>query len=199
MLTPIKWTCFILVSLAVLISAMHFIPYSESDFALYHQFKSQSHKGFADIKSPTSSDQHKKGMTKDIWFQKEEGRLQYHIESERSVMHFIRDQRQTLLNEEMIHLRSWIQDKLTQTTQEVRHFRAEKGTFSYNTKTFDAKAVSLLFYRQDGHALSFSPPSTVDVYLQGVAKDVTWMVEKGDTLFTAEHFGAHIDSEVYVP
>lgn len=147
--------------------------------------------------SPTSSNQRREGVRKDIWFtQEDRSRLHYRIQSQASTLTLLPTDERLDIIENLEHIQCWMQDKLYVAggapMQQMRFFEADAGTYQYTTQKLFAQAVSLSLFRLPGHTI----PITIDPsssFLRGVAKDVSFSVAGSTTQFQAEQFRATLN------
>ena len=148
----------------------------------------------------STTEQHRKGVIKEIWFSQEEGdRLHHRICSDTSLLTIVPDGNKLDLIEKLNNITCWMQDKLYTETgkatpfQQARFLKAQEGFYKYSTQEFMAQSVDLSLYRLEGIEL---PLQSVKIkpFLKGIAKDVSFSVSGKTSQFKAQQFKAELNS-----
>jgi len=149
--------------------------------------------------TPTSTRQHRKEVTKDIWFTQDDcSRLHYQIASEGSLLTLTPVGNKFEFVESLQGIRCWMQDQLLQEeepAQQARYFEADEGVYRYSTQEFVANDVSLSLFHLPGHKL---PEGTVDpeeAFFKGRAKDISFFFGGNTPQFQARQFQAIMSKE----
>ena len=143
------------------------------------------------------------GVSKDFWiFDPDKGRLHHHIESPHSVLTAISRGDHVDLEEKMIGLKCYVQEKVEEEEgaflQHIRFIQSEEGVYHYSYHTFDAAKVDVALLSLPGSTLA-PPYDLEDAYLKGVAEKVSLSFSSKTPTFHAKKFKAHIRPEGELP
>ena len=155
-------------------------------------------KKIASSHSRTPTNQHRKGVRKEIWFSQDAAsRLHYQITSEDSLLTLTPVKNKFEIVEVLSKIKCWMQDKLLEDTpyQQARYFEAEEGLYRHTTQEFTANSVSLAIFRLPGHELPHEPVDKQHAFLRGVAEDISFHFGGKTPQFQAGHFRATMVKE----
>ena len=130
--------------------------------------------------------------------QEDNTRLEYRIESERSLLTARPVGKKCDLVEKLEKIRCWMQDKILISTsgaapmQQIRFFKAQEGTYCYSAQEFLAQTVALSLYRLPGETIPSQAINTPP-FLQGIAEDVSFSVSGKNPQFHAQQFRAQFN------
>jgi hypothetical protein len=182
---------------AICVWGLYFFIPRNSDVDKWHRYWEKKQLASSNKKSlSASTQQHRKGVRKDIWFSQDDGsRLHYRIESESSTLTLVPVKNKWDVIEDLQGIKGWTHDKLyyegpeRAPMQQVRFFDAQQGTYQYSMQKFLANSVALSLYRLPTHVL---PTETIkDVpFLKGNANNVSFSVSEKNPQFQAQHFKA---------
>lgn len=96
--------------------------------------------------------------------------------------------------EELHNVSCWNQEKVTDSDEQIRFFKADHGTYHYKTQTFCAEKASLSLYKLQGRTLLFDL-SRYTPFLSGSAQTITLSIKQGIPLFEAQLFKASLRAE----
>lgn len=181
-----------------------FIP-RNSDVAKWNAYWEKKQLASSTKQSLSSTQQHRKGVRKDIWFAGEDTlRLHYRIESESSTLTLVPIGSKFDVIEDLQGIKGWMHDKLyfdgprKIPMQQVRTFDAEQGTYKYTAQNFLANSVAISLFRMPSHVL---PTQTIQdtPFLRGIAQDVSFSVSGKSPQFQAQHFKAILKPQEKTP
>ncbi len=138
----------------------------------------------------------RKGVTKDFWkFDGSGERLHYHIETPYSVLTAYPQGKSYELIEKMHGINCYFQEKISpdHAKQQVRHFQADSGEYAYNKHVFTAESVLISVCQTDGVILQ-TEIKPEDVFIKGMAKEVSLSLAGKNPDFQAKAFSAHMRS-----
>lgn len=143
--------------------------------------------------------QKRRGVRKDIWLAQEAGNpLHTRIDSEASTLTLLPVNEKIDIIENLEKIRCWMQDRLFvnngASSQQMRFFEADAGTYQYTTQQFLAKTVELSFFRLPGHDLAVRV-NPEEAFLRGIASNVSFSVSGKSPKFQAERFQALLQSQ----
>jgi hypothetical protein len=171
-----------------------------SDLDRYEELVKEKRLASSDAQIPTN--QHRKGVSKEIWFsQDDSSRLHYQISSEGSLLTLTPFKNKFEIVEVLSGIKCWMQDKLYEETnnmtpmQQTRFIEAEEGQYRYTTQEFTANGVTLSLFRLPGHELPQDSVNAEDAFLRGIARDVSFHLGGKTPQFKAEHFQATVVKE----
>lgn len=172
----------------------------KSDIETYKKLIKQRELASSSEKLPTN--QHRKGVQKDIWFSQDDScRLHYQIFSEASLLTLIPVRNHFEIVESLEGIRCWMQDKLLtddwgkSPSQQARLIEAEKGVYRHTTQEFTADDVHLSLFQLPGHELPQSAQMDDKPFLSGIAHDISFLFSGKTPQFQANHFQASVVKE----
>ncbi len=158
-------------------------------------------KEIASSVNPSSTNQKRKYVQKDIWFsQDESSRLHYKIGSQSSLLTLTPINNKFEIIETLSDITCWMQDKLLYTKddelpiQQSRYFEAKEGIYRHTTQEFIANDVNLSLFRLRGHTLPSQPVEDA-AFLSGVANSISFFFGGKTPQFQANEFKAMVVQE----
>lgn len=171
-----------------------------SDREQYEELVKERRIASAHSHAPTN--QHRKGVRKEIWFSQDDcSRLHYQISSEGSLLTLTPIKNKFEIVEELTGIKCWMQDKLYEEDhgstpmQQSRYIEAEEGHYRYSTQEFTANGVTLSLFRLPGHELPSEEVDEEQAFLRGVAHDISFLFSGKTPQFQAGHFQATVVKE----
>jgi hypothetical protein len=140
-------------------------------------------------------------VTKDIWFipSAKSERLHFRIKSDSSQLSFLQNGKDSEIIENLQEMKGIMQESLEFDEgipyQTLRVIESPIAKYNYTTSVFEAKSVSISFFKIPGHTLpSYEVLQKQTPYLQGVASMVSFNLSGGFLDFEASHLKAHLNS-----
>lgn len=172
----------------------------DRDVIRYRQLIEERQIASSKNRLPTS--QHRKGVKKDIWFaQDTPARLHYEIFSEKSLLTLTPVGHHFEILESLEGIRCWMQDQLltddtgNELKQQARLICAEKGTYNHTSHEFNADDAHLSLFRLPGHTLPNTALPQEQAYLNGIARNISFVLGKKTPKFQANQFQAKVVRE----
>jgi hypothetical protein len=178
------------VGIALLLGIAIF-PIRERDYAYYEELLKSSNPPSEEALL-SYSQQKREGVCKQIWYQ-DTTPLYFRIDSAESELFFFRQANQIEVIEQLGDVDCLMQEELYyeegKPMQRVRHMKAIRACYNYNTHLFVAEEVKLWKYQLPGH----SPPTHIDEtnpVMRATAHSVEFTLHGNKLDFTAHQMRA---------
>lgn len=181
-------------SLLVLISgflAWYLLTIREIDYKEYQELEMQKTAAIEKKSLWKPLKQMRQEVQKDIYLPEEETRLHVRIISSSSELSFRFINKKPQVVENLKNLECWMQDKLLESSQQIRYFTAKEGTYLFPSHFFYAQKVNLSFYQYPGRILPTVVPEE-NSFLRGYANEVSFQLCEKSPTFSANQLKATV-------
>lgn len=177
--------------LSALLIACLILPITEKDRKTFHELLESSNPGQKTLL--TFSEQAREGVTKELWYTRENDPLNVHIESKHSELFFFQQEGSIEVIEQLEGITSLMQEELYyddgKPMQLVRYMEAKRATYNYNTQLFIAEDAKLWKYRAPGHE-PLQNVSGLSPLMAGAAQTIEFTMKGRDLCFQAHRLNA---------